>query len=899
MYNFIYYSRMALGMVLSFNHYWVSSMKYLSIKRFRLTSTQSIRLMSFILSGIVMFLLPLFVVDSYSQDSVIVIPNFKQEYSFKYKRQFISSFSGDTVAILYPTVLSRSPQRVLDTLELRVRLWNGKTGKPIKLTTFRHIQSSFSSELYTLQILNGAIHVFHVPFAEQLSISNSYTGDLFRSISFDKPIERITYSPDTKFSCVNTAQSFNLVNNSTGETILKEQVRVLGGRSVAFRANTRDWSWDSKIVMISRYELWDIYALGTYKPFDINSRRYLSVEFDRKNLFGEWNPNAKMILSQPNGRIRCIGLDSSVTIIPTTNSINSVAWAKNSNNIVAVDVYFNVVIFNFQQLSKVSEFYPGVMRSYSFSPQGNYLAYIVGDQLTIIDNTNGNGLHQIQLPTPVSSKFDFETIRWIEGEKAVIIKDINNALNVVNLTSRSVVTSIDSNDLYYPSANGLNLFVAKDTSVERYDIIDGKKTLVFPNAEISGDLVSYSLSPDGAYAVTLDNVISVWRVSNGELMNKRRINEAVSVHCSPDSSYLYVQLREQFSLKNSILVLKLPSLDTAFFLSGTNDVVFRGFSPNGKYVLTSQGRTADVRKVGSQSIVQSKSLIGSIRAVTMSSDAVSWAIADDAGNTNIYNFPTGNQLHNITGINNVRNLLLSGNGSIIVIETTNGLTCLNWQKNRAIGNLYTKPLSYMLTGNATMDSLLLVTYEDAIIEFDLKESDPTQTKTATTPILTQGGRFYFLSNDDDKGAIYLYKYRGEGLNRTLKGYTIDNTKGMQWSKNNSICSFVSKSNDLVLWRMSNINVRETIVSVDELSNQHDVDSAVPLIYPNPVQTSFTIASTKPIQSLSLIDMLGNSAPIDISSNGSVVLDNYPNGMYMLSITFEDGTIHQAKVVVRN
>lgn len=862
-------------------------------------NSPSKRLASLLFLGIAMALLPLCVANTYSQDSIIVIPNFKQDYSLKYKRQFISSYSGDTVAIVYPTVLSRSPQRELDTLELRVRLWNGKTGKPIKLTTFRHIQSTYSSEMYSMQLLNGAIHVFHVPFAEQLSISNAYTGDLYRTIPFDKPIEYLSYSPDIMYSCVNTSESFNIVNNLTGETLLKERIFTSGGLNVNYRCNQRDWSWDSKVAMVTKFERMGLNAKADYKPFVISSKSYLPTVFDKNNLFGEWNANAKMILSQPNGRIRCIGLDGSVTIIPTTNAVNSVAWAKNSSNIVAVDVYFNVVIFDYLQMRKVSEFFPGVMRSFSFSPQGNYLAYIVDDQLTVIDNANGNGLYQIQLPTPVSSKFDFETIRWIEGEKAVVIKDVNKALNVINLTSRTIVTTIDSNDLYYPSANGLNLFVSKDTSVERYDIIDGKNTLVFPNAEISGDVVSYSITPDGAYAVTLDNLISVWKASNGELLNKRRINDAVSVHCAPDSLHLYVQLREPLTLKSSILVLKLPSLDTAFILSGTNDVVFRGFSPNGQYALTSQGQTADARKVGSQIVYQSVSLIGSVKAVAMSSDAVSWAIADNAGNVNIYNFPTGKQLDNISISQEITNLLLSGDGSIIVIETTNGLSCINWQKNQVIGSLYTKPLSYALTGSATKDSLLLVTYVDAIIEFDLKESDPTQTKTDITPILTQGGRFYFLTTDDDKGSIFLYQYRGKGLNRTLKGFTIDIPKGMQWSKNNTLCSFLSKSNDLVLWKMSNINVRETIVSVDELSNQLEIDKEAPMIYPNPVHTSFIIASIKPIQSLNLIDMLGNSTPLDFSSNGSVVLTNYSDGMYMLSIAFKDGTTRQAKVVVRN
>jgi hypothetical protein len=844
-------------------------------------------------------MLLLFAVNLFPQDSVIVIPNFKQDFSFKYKRQFISSFSGDTVSILYPTVLSRAPQRQFDTLELRVRLWNGKTGKPIKTTTFRHIQPISTSELYSLQILEGAIHVFHVPFPEQLSISNAYTGDLFRSISFDKPVERITYSPDSKFSCVNTSQSFNLVNNSTGETILKEQVRVFGGRSVAFRANRRDWSWDSKIVMISRYELWDIYALGTYKPFDINSRRYLSVEFDRLNLFGEWNPNAKMILSMPNGRIRCIGLDSSVTIIPTQNIVNSSSWAKNSSNITAVDVYFNVIIYDFNQRRKIQEFFPGTMRSYAYSPQGNYLAYIVDDQLTIIDNANGNGIHQIKLPTPVSTKFDFETIRWIEGEKAVIVKDVNNELRIVNLTSRSVVTSIDSTDLYYPSANGLNIFVVKDTSVERYDIIDGKKTLAFPNAELANNVTSHSLSPDGNYAVTLDTYVSVWNVSNGELRKRKRLNDAFSVHCAPDSSLLYVQLQEPLTLKKSILVLKLPSLDTAFILSGSNDVVFKGFSPNGKYVLTSQGRSADARKIGETNITQSIRLTGLVQAIAMSSDGVSWAIADDAGNINVYFFTTGNQLANLTSSKGrVQNMILSGNGSVIVLETANGLEALNWKTNQTIGKLSTKPISYMFSGSATKDSLLLVTYEDAIVEFDLKDFVPTQTKTITLPILTQGGRYYFTYNNDNRGTINLFGYRNLGVNRTLNGYTIESSQAMQWSKNNTVCSFITTNNDLVLWKMSNINVQETVVSVDELSNQDIVDRDVPLVYPNPARYTMNIVTSKPIESVSLIDMLGNSTRLNFDSNGSVVLANCSDGMYMLSITHNDATTHQTKVIIR-
>ncbi len=99
-----------------------------------------------------------------------------------------------------------------------------------------------------------------------------------------------------------------------------------------------------------------------------------------------------------------------------------------------------------------------------------------------------------------------------------------------------------------------------------------------------------------------------------------------------------------------------------------------------------------------------------------------------------------------------------------------------------------------------------------------------------------------------------------------------------------------------LFFIAKYNCNSTTVPVNELTNPESLS-----LYPNPANTSFTIESTNKIQSITVINVIGEvvstSSP-NGNSKTTIDLTRVAKGIYFVQITDENKTVENKKIVVQ-
>lgn len=835
-------------------------------------------------------------------DSVITIQSYYAQQPLVQATRFATTPNGDTTVMLYVSRISRTNIPFQDdSLLLRVRMWNSQSGATLPTRDYRSIQPDRASNLYNLLPINGVPRLFYAPDSTTLDIMSISDGKRVQHCNFSHTILSLSWSPDNLHTFVTTDNGkYYIVDNRSGATVLSDSTYDYIQDNRRYHSNAQcaqiDWTLDNSLAMITLNEFIDtvggrgenLFFKSTWRPFDVKNRSYLAKTFPKLNGPGNWLPNGRSFMFINLGKLSITALSGTKKEVATGKQIIGHQWVDGTPYVMILDYNNSISKWNIDSAKKVSDFTVDNLQGFCFSPDAKALAYVDNGALTLINTETNQGIHRVTLNFPYKIVWsDKRSLQLLNGNNAIMVRDSNNRFRFVNLNTGQVMVTLDSTDDWQVSPDGTALFTL-GRKIERYDLFNGKKTSVFPAHDVADEVVDIAFHPSGIELANIDStMLHIWNTKNGNLLRERSYAHLQKVYWSPDSSIIYL-LRSDTAKSNYLTAVNATSLDTLFHIKPASGWMrFHGFSPDGKYALTTEQSKAIIYNLRNGQLVHEVKNDSPLLSASWSEDSRRIGTGDSAGYGKIIFWEKDSVALRYNANYTVHYLRMDASMNYAVCRS-DSMTVLLSTKDGKILQYFTRA-----TDRTTFigDSIFVAVYDELFVESLLAGGDLLQFLTTTPAYFNGWGDYYATGGADILDTIRVVSYDTHKLHSALPG--IRSRNAMIWTENSSTLAYTDALNNIFIWSPTGMVHKPRKTTGVELEAEEPMLST----YPNPAQQYLTISALEQrgIRSISIWDAVGNrlfAVELNSQANNSaqqgIDVSSLPQGYYSAEVQMENG-----------
>ncbi len=835
-----------------------------------------------------------------ASDTLQIIHSFYR--SQEDQSMFATTSNGDSVGLVFSAKIS-ARNAVYDTTHIQVRTWNSLTSQTLNTRNYFHTQAADQTTIYRVGNLDGTPHLFYCPSLSVMRVSRLFDGTTVRDINFPAPLAKYYPSPDfSKAFFVTVDDRFFVVDTRSGEFLLQDTVYASkyvmykGINSyehykVACVANS--WTSDNSLLMfrVARLrEHADSSFNLSYEPywrgFDLKTKSYVTDTIPFQ-MYGRWLPNAKRFVSYNALTFFVTTLDRKTTQVATGKYIYDFAWVDGTNQMTIVDPGTTISMWNMDALTLKHEFAPGSIRAYAFNSDGNLLAYVVANTLTVINTVSYQGIYSYTIDFNDGLSFsDSQSFFFLNGDKAIAIRDQNGAMRVVDLALNKVVCTVSASATFLTSSNGNALFV-QDTLLTRFDILNGKQISRFPEGELQNRVLSVALSPNGKHILSVDTTIRLWDAKTALQLRAHHYDSVQTVQWTENDSLALLFCRT--GLRKHAIVINGYTLDSIGLIGSSQRLL--GFAANKyQYFLSTSFNNAGLFDMRTGQSLASFQGTSPLTAACQSYDGTLTALGDTSGYIRVFNTQNQSQVMSVYALSPIRKLVISRNNKYLSYISAAGNVIYRIADSSRVQGLSKATYESMFIQN---DSTCVCVYDDAIIEFKTNNGTSFQILTASRAHFRRDGQLYAVAIPDVRDSFAVYNYRSRSVVTSLKD--APSNSAVVWSHNAKTLATVDIFNNIVIW--SPQNIPDTTTTINAVS-EFDVDAFLCVPQPASSTLQVIVGDERQVLSSRIRNLCGLQVEVEQYSPSQLDVSGLAAGVYVLECLLSDARIASRTFVVR-
>ncbi len=849
----------------------------------------------------------------YAMDSVRVISSFYHDTESI--ETFKSSSHGDTVCIVYGAAI-RSDDNNIKLSHLRVRSWNSRSGASLSTQNFFHKQDADEAATYQVGQLNGTPHLVYTPDVKTLTMVNAVNGTVVHQYPIDDTIRNVYMSPDFTHAVVCTKDDrYSIMNVVSGEVILRDSVYrayhkvfppdTAHGLSdstylyVHFKIRCRadSWSPDNSLVMLRTDRISDTVVTGEqfrfesyWRPYDLTHRRYLldTIPFAFR---GKWHPDNKFFSSTSGSTLYYQTADTVASSFALGETPADYAISSDNAVLTVIGSDSSYTVWDMATRTKRARYTPGRMLAYCFNSDKNLIAFVTTDTvLHIVNLKTLQGLQEFKIPYYGDPQaLDLGALTFLFGSRGMLIRDHQGNFDVLDIATRSVVASLEYGSTYVMSPDGTMLFILGDR-INSYDLFTGEKVGSFPESDLHSAARSIALNVDGTKLLSVEASakISLWDVASSALVRSVSLSAAQQISWSADQSMAMVHRRD--SVHEWWTAINSSSLSPMYDFD--NGARWLNYSMDKSSQLVSNGLRLLVYALNSKVLIDSVDCPSIPTAATKSFDNSVYLTGDAQGVLRSISCD-GHAMRVVYDAQSpIRSIVLSRSNryASIITDAENVVV-------RVSDGMRVQKLSRPTQGTEFCqgDTTCVCIYPDFIIRFTTRDQSVLQIPTAGQAYIRPQKNYYVVGIPDARDSLSVFDYYTQKATNVL--FNVPTNSEIVWSGDAMRLATVDIFNNIVVWTPGHLKDGESVVDVDF---EGEAENSVSL-WPQPVSTSFRVLSDLGEQPLEaqLVNVLGHSARLSELGSGSFDTSGFPDGVYIIRLSWNGGRHSAVPCVIRH